>query len=74
MGESLSPEHFSMPDALVQKISEWHDYHNTHATPWDRDDSFDYEASDAKGLAVAKDVKLFVGFATSSIIRSAKSR
>ncbi len=59
---SLSPEYFRMPEPLATRIHAWQanlDSREPGAEPEDED--FDYEASDAEGLEIAREVKLFLG-------------
>ncbi len=60
LGEYLSPGQFEMPQELTQRIREWQGALDG-LEPGDEDPSFDYEASDAEGLGIAKEVKLFLG-------------
>ena len=53
-------EGLGMPERAKRLLREWHD--PLDARPYDEDEEdFDYEASDARGLAAAKEVKLFLG-------------
>lgn len=59
---SLSPENFGMPEPLATRIHAWQanlDTRDPGAEPEDED--FDYEASEAEGLEIAREVKLFLG-------------
>ena len=59
---SLSPEYFGMPQPLAARIHAWQanlDTRDPGAEPENED--FDYEASDAEGLEIAREVKLFLG-------------
>ena len=59
---SLSPEYFGMPRPLAARIHAWQanlDTRDPGAEPENED--FDYEASDAEGLEIAREVKLFLG-------------
>jgi hypothetical protein len=49
-----------MPERAKRVRRGWHD--PLDARPYDEDEEdFDYEASDARGLAAAKEVKVFLG-------------
>jgi hypothetical protein len=53
-------EGLEMPERAKRLLKEWHD--PLDARPYDGDEeSFDYEASAARELAAAKEVKLFLG-------------
>jgi len=63
MGEFRSPADYGMPAPLAARVYAWQanlDTRDPFADPGD-DEGFDYEASDAEGLEVAKEVKLFLG-------------
>lgn len=61
-GEHLSPRDFDMPESLVAKIREWHDDLDRRDPTVDpEDEDFDYQTSWVKGLAAAREVKLFLG-------------
>jgi hypothetical protein len=62
MGPALSPKYFGMPDRLAGRIQAWQanlDSREPGADPVEED--FDYEASDAEGLEIAREVKMFLG-------------
>ena len=62
MGEFRSPVDYGMPAPLAARLRAWQDNLDTRdpfAEPDDED--FDYEASDAEGLEISKEVKLFLG-------------
>ena len=62
MGEFRSPADYGMPGLLAVRVRAWQanlDTRDPFADPDDED--FDYEASDAEGLEIAKEVKLFLG-------------
>lgn len=62
IGEFRSPADYGMPAPLGARIQAWQanlDTRDSSAEP-DDDEGFDYEASDAEGLEVAKEVKLFL--------------
>jgi hypothetical protein len=64
LGEYLSPRTFGMPEDLILRIQEWHDELDRREDPSispEEDPNFDHESSHAKGLAAAKEVKLFLG-------------
>lgn len=53
-------ERLGMPERTKALLGEWHD--ELDAQPYDGfNEDFDYEASQAKGLAAAKEVKRFLG-------------
>ena len=63
MGEFRSPADYGMPASLGARIRAWQanlDTRDPSADP-DDDEGFDYEASDAEGLEIAGEVKLFLG-------------
>jgi hypothetical protein len=62
MGAALSPGYFGMPERLATRIQRWQsnlDSRDVGADPEEED--FDYEASDAEAVEIAKEVKLFLG-------------
>ena len=62
MGLASSPENFGMPEPLSARIHAWQanlDSREPGAEPEEED--FDYEASEAEGLEIAGEVKLFLG-------------
>lgn len=62
MGSYSSPENFGMTEPLAARIHAWQanlDSREPGADPEKED--FDYEASDAEGLEIAREVKLFLG-------------
>ena len=62
MGSYSSPEKFGMPGPLAARVHAWQanlDSREVGAEPEEED--FDYEASNAEGLEIAKEVKLFLG-------------
>ncbi len=62
MGSSLSPEDFGMPGPLAARVHAWQanlDSREPGAEP--EEEGFDYEASDAEGFEIAREVKLFLG-------------
>lgn len=62
MGSSLSPEKFGMPGPLAARVHAWQanlDSREPGAEPEEED--FDHEASNAEGLEIAREVKLFLG-------------
>ncbi|HJQ28704.1 MAG TPA: hypothetical protein VJ827_05155 [Rubrobacter sp.] len=61
MGLALSPEYFGMPDPLSRRIRAWQANLDSRDIGADLEEDFDYEASDAEGLEIAKEVKLFLG-------------
>lgn len=61
MGKYLYPADFGLPQAVHAELRAWHREHDLGAKPWEPVDTFDYEASAAKGLAVAKKIKAFLG-------------
>lgn len=62
MGGFRSPVDYGMPAPLAARIRVWQANLDTRDPSADPDDEgFDYEASDAEGLEVAKQVKLFLG-------------
>lgn len=61
MGDYLSPEEFSLPPSLHSELRSWHEERDWGSKPWEAQDSFDYAASDRKGLKVAKKIKSFLG-------------
>ncbi len=58
---NIGLEGLGMPERARMLLKEWHD--PLDARPYDEEDEegFDYGASDARGLAAAKEVKLFLG-------------
>lgn len=57
---NIGLEGLGMPERAKRLLKEWHD--PLDAQPYDRDEEdFDQAASDARGLAAAKEVKLFLG-------------
>ncbi len=59
-GPNIGLEGLGMPKRARKLLREWHD--PLDAQPYDEDEEgFDREASDASGLAAAKEVKLFLG-------------
>jgi hypothetical protein len=63
MGVSVSPENYGMPGPLAARVHAWQANLDTRDpfTDSDDDEGFDYEASNAEGLEIAKEVKLFLG-------------
>lgn len=62
MGLSSSPENFGMPEPLAARIHAWQANLDTRDPIGERKhEDFDYEASDAEGLEIGKEVKLFLG-------------
>ncbi len=62
MGGYRSPADYGMPEPLAARIHAWQanlDTRDPTAEPENED--FDYEASDAEGLEIAREVKLFLG-------------
>ncbi len=62
MGGYRSPADYGMPEPLAARIHAWQanlDTRDPTAEPEDED--FDYDASEAEGLKIAKEVKLFLG-------------
>lgn len=59
-GWHTEPEDIGLPGRARDLLREWHDPLDDPRR-LDDDDYFDYEASDEKGLAAAKQVKLFLG-------------
>jgi hypothetical protein len=59
-GEYRSPDHFGMPESLVEKIREWH-MELDRLEPGEESPNPDHQASREKGLAAAKGVKAFLG-------------
>ena len=62
MGEFRSPVDYGMPAPLATRLRAWQanlDTRDPFADPDDED--FDYEASDAEGLEISREVKLFLG-------------
>ena len=62
MGGYRSPADYGMPEPLAARIQAWQanlDTRDPTAEPENED--FDYEASDAEGLEIAREVKLFLG-------------
>ena len=62
IGEYRSPADYGMPGPLAARLHAWQanlDTRDPTAEPEEED--FDYEASDAEGLEIAKQVKLFLG-------------
>jgi hypothetical protein len=55
---NIGLEGLGVPERARRMLKEWHD--PLDATLYEEED-FDYEASDARGLAAAKEVKLFLG-------------
>jgi hypothetical protein len=55
---NIGLEGLGVPERARRMLKEWHD--PLDATLYEEGD-FDYEASDARGLAAAKEVKLFLG-------------
>ena len=63
MGEVRSPADYGMPAPLAARVHAWQanlDTRDPFADP-DDDEGFDYEASNAEGLEIAKEAKLFLG-------------
>ena len=59
---SLSPEYFGMPQPRAARIHAWQANLDTRDPGAElEDEDFDYEASDAEGLKIAKEVKLYLG-------------
>jgi hypothetical protein len=62
IGPGLSPEYFEMPDQLAARIRAWQANLDSREPGTDpEEEDFDYEASDAEGLEIAREVKLFLG-------------
>jgi hypothetical protein len=62
MGVSVSPENYGMPGPLAARIRAWQANLDTREPLGERrHEDFDYEASDAEGLEIAGEVKLFLG-------------
>ena len=62
MGPALSPEYFGMPDLLARRIRAWQANLDSREPGTDpEEEDFDYEESEAEGLGIAKEVKLFLG-------------
>ncbi len=59
-GEYRSPDHFGMPESLMEKIQEWH-VELDRLEPGEESPTFDHRSSREKGLAAAKGMKAFVG-------------
>lgn len=62
LGEYRSPADSGLPERLARRIRAWHanlDSRDPFLYP--DEEEFDYPASDAEGLEVAKQVKLFLG-------------
>lgn len=63
MGEFRSTAYYGMPPPLAARVHAWQanlDTRDPFADPED-DEGFDYEASDAEGLEISKEVKLLLG-------------
>jgi hypothetical protein len=59
---ALSPDYFGMPGPLAARIRAWQDNLDSRDVGADPEkEDFDYEASDAEGLEIAGEVKLFLG-------------
>ena len=57
---NIGLEGLGMPELAKRMLNEWLD--PLDARPFDEDgEDFDYEASGARGLAAAKEIKLFLG-------------
>lgn len=57
---NIGVEGLGMPEGARKLLREWHD--PLDAQPYDQDEvDFDHQASYARGLAAAKEVKLFLG-------------
>lgn len=62
MGLSSSPENFGMPEPLAARVHAWQANLDTRDPIGElEDEDFDYEASDAEGLEIAREVKPFLG-------------
>jgi hypothetical protein len=62
MGLSSSPENYGMPEPLAARVHAWQANLDTRDPIGEvKHEDFDYEASDAEGLAIAKQVKMFLG-------------
>ena len=50
-----------VPERVRRLLREWHDPHDARPYDPEEDEDFDYEASNARGLAAAKEMKRFLG-------------
>lgn len=58
----MSPENYGMPGPLAARVHVWQANLDTREPVGEvKHEDFDYEASDAEGLEVAKEVKMFSG-------------
>ena len=58
---NIGLEGLGMPERAKGLLREWHDPLDRRPMDEDDEEAFDYEASHARGLAAAKEVKLFLG-------------
>lgn len=61
MGSCMIPEDIELPLQLIAELELWHSEREEESKPWEDNDLFDYEASNAKRLTIAKKIKAFLG-------------
>ena len=55
------PDDFKLPPDLSARLRAWHDNIDYNYDPSVKEDSFDWDASEREGLAVAKLIKAHIG-------------